>query len=179
MGPSPKSPIRALKVVKGYMLPDPDVPNRLTIWFVGGRLSPVVEQQETKENEGGSAAYGGLNEWKELFGTEQKKTWGESFRDMGAKLLLGAELPAGMAADGTLSYQLHRPHGGHGVAYIDVSEAGLIYIFYFFVLICAIASDPIFVLGTVCCLYCFTLFDSCIAYEGPVLRRTCAYYKRE
>ena len=107
------------------MLPDPNVPNRLTIWFVGGRLSPVTERQETKENEGGSAAYGGLVEWKDLFGREKKKTWGESFRDMGAKLLLGAELPAGMAADGTLSYQLHRPHGGHGVAYVDVSTAGL------------------------------------------------------
>lgn len=107
-------PIQAVKQVKGYMLPDPSVPNRLTIWFVGGKLSPIGPEG-AKPDEATAPS-----EWKELFGGSQDKTWKDSIKDAGAKLFLGAELPHGMAADGTLSYQLHRPHGGHGVAYIDV-----------------------------------------------------------
>jgi hypothetical protein len=106
-------PIQAVKQVKGYMLPDPSVPNRLTIWFVGGKLSPIVQEGANPDEATAPS------EWKELFGTSHK-TWKDSIRDAGAKLFLGAELPHGMSADGTLSYQLHRPHGGHGVAYIDV-----------------------------------------------------------
>jgi len=107
-------PIQAVKQVKGYMLPDPSVPNRLTVWFVGGKLSPVVPEGANPDE------VTAPSEWKELFGGSQDKTWKDSIRDAGAKLFLGAELPHGMSADGTLSYQLHRPHGGHGVAYIDV-----------------------------------------------------------
>lgn len=111
------APIQAVKLVKGYMLPDPSVPNRLTIWFVGGRLSPVVSSDKTLygSDEGVAPA-----EWKEMFGRDQKKTWSDSIRNAGAKLFLGAELPHGMSADGSLSYQLHRPFGGHGKTYIDV-----------------------------------------------------------
>jgi hypothetical protein len=108
-------PIQAVKQVKGYMLPDPSVPNRLTIWFVGGKLSPIIVPEGANPDEATAPS-----EWKELFGRSQDKTWKDSIRDAGAKLFLGAELPHGMSADGTLSYQLHRPHGGHGVAYIDV-----------------------------------------------------------
>ena len=111
------APIQAVKLVKGYMLPDPLVPNRLTIWFVGGELRPVVSGDEMSSRSGEVTAPA---EWKELFGRDQKKTWSDSIRNAGAKLFLGAELPHGMSADGSLSYQLHRPHGGHGVAYIDV-----------------------------------------------------------
>jgi len=112
------APIQAVKLVKGYMLPDPSVPNRLTIWFVGGKLSPVVPEADKSGTPGEVTAPA---EWKELFGRDQqKKTWSDSIRDAGAKLFLGAELPRGMSTNGTLSYQLHRPHGGHGVAYIDV-----------------------------------------------------------
>ena len=110
------APIQAVKLVKGYMLPDPSVPNRLTIWFVGGRLAPVISNDETSR----SGEVTAPAEWKEMFGRDQKKTWSDSIRNAGAKLFLGAELPSGMSADGSLSYQLHRPHGGHGVAYIDV-----------------------------------------------------------
>lgn len=111
------APIPAVKLVKGYMLPDPSVPNRLTIWFVGGRLSPVVSSDATIYGSDKGVAPA---EWKEMFGRDQKKTWSDSIRNAGAKLFLGAELPHGMSADGSLSYQLHRPFGGHGKAYIDV-----------------------------------------------------------
>ena len=33
--------MRALLSVTGYVLPDPDTPNRLTVWFTGGKLSPA------------------------------------------------------------------------------------------------------------------------------------------
>ena len=112
------APVQAVKLVKGYMLPDPSVPNRLTVWFVGGRLSPVLSSDANLC--GSSSEVVVPAEWREMFGRDQKKTWSDSIRNAGAKLFLGAELPHGMSADGSLSYQLHRPHGGHGVAYIDV-----------------------------------------------------------
>ena len=111
------APVQAVKLVKGYMLPDPSVPNRLTVWFVGGRLSPVLSSDASLC---GSSDVVAPAEWKEMFGRDQKKTWSDSIRNAGAKLFLGAELPHGMSADGSLSYQLHRPFGGHGKAYIDV-----------------------------------------------------------
>lgn len=118
-----RDPIPALQTVKGFALPDPKVPNRITIWFVGGSLCPASAAASDDLREGDTSSKSdkqdNLNGWKELFGAEQKKTWGESFRDIGAKLLLGAEIP-GMATDGSLSYTLHRPHGGHGVAFIDI-----------------------------------------------------------
>ena len=71
----------------------------------------------------GGEGFGGLQEWKALFGADHKRTWGESFRVMGAKLFLGAELPDGMEDDGTMKYLLHRPVGGHGRTFVDVSVA--------------------------------------------------------
>ena len=100
------------------MLPDPDTPNRLTVWFTGGKLSPVLPEAGSPEE----SEYGGFDEWKAVFGGKHKRTWGESFRVMGAKLLLGAELPDGMEEDGSMKYTLHRPAGGHGSAYVDVSK---------------------------------------------------------
>jgi hypothetical protein len=37
-----KKRLRALMSVKGYMLPDPNTPNRFTIWFTGGKLEPAI-----------------------------------------------------------------------------------------------------------------------------------------
>jgi hypothetical protein len=118
--PSPSRRLRGLQVVHGYMLPDPDVPNRLTVWFTGGELSPAPPPQDGSQEE--NSEYGGLEEWKELFGGEHKRTWKESFSVMGAKLFLGAELQDSMDSNGTMSYTLHRPYGGHGKAYVDVSD---------------------------------------------------------
>lgn len=117
--PSPSRRLRGLQMVHGYMLPDPDVQNRLTVWFTGGELSPAPPPRDGGHEE--HSEYGSLEEWKELFGGEHKRTWKESLSLMGAKLFLGAELQDSMDSSGTMSYTLHRPYGGHGKAYVDVS----------------------------------------------------------
>ena len=133
MEPPEGKPLKALNVTKGYMLPDPNTPNRLTVFFTSGTLSPVVDPKTKTEDGSGSdddddddaendsSPYGGINEWRELFGAEYKRTWSESFHVMGAKLLMGAEFSDGMEEDGSMKYTLHRPVGGHGVVYVDVS----------------------------------------------------------
>ena len=50
-----------------------------------------------------------------------RKTLGERARAMAAKLLLGADVPHKMEDDGHMKYHLHRPVGGHGRVYVDVS----------------------------------------------------------
>jgi hypothetical protein len=92
----------------GYMLPDPTVPNRLSIWFSGGTLE--CHQDED------------LDEWKELFyhGDLPRRDLGELARVLAAKVLLGATSVEGMADDGSMSYQLRRPIGGHGQVFCDV-----------------------------------------------------------
>eukprot|EP00546_Thalassionema_frauenfeldii_P003590 CAMPEP_0178935154 /NCGR_PEP_ID=MMETSP0786-20121207/24340_1 /TAXON_ID=186022 /ORGANISM="Thalassionema frauenfeldii, Strain CCMP 1798" /LENGTH=156 /DNA_ID=CAMNT_0020613175 /DNA_START=449 /DNA_END=920 /DNA_ORIENTATION=- len=116
---SPPHRLRALYKVKGYFLPDPEVPNRITVWFTGGHLTPA----SAPEKEVADLECGGLKEWMELFGAEHRRSWGESLGIMGAKLFLGAELPDGMETDGTMSYTLHRPYGGHGKGYVDILYA--------------------------------------------------------
>jgi hypothetical protein len=113
----PSEPLHALQVVTGYMLPDPETPDRFTVWFTGGSLSPVPPPGY----EGKLTDYVGFEEWKTIFGGDHKRSWGQSFRVMGAKLFLGAELPDGMGEDGTMAYTLRRPFGGHGKGYVDVS----------------------------------------------------------
>ena len=117
--PSPPRRLRALQTVRGYFLPDPETPNRLTVWFTGGQLAPVPPPDD--DNGLKDDNFGTLDEWIALFGAEHKKTWGESLSNLGAQLFLGAELPAGMEADGSMAYTLHRPFGGHGKGYVDVS----------------------------------------------------------
>jgi len=130
--PSPPSRLRATYKVQGYFLPDPQVPNRLTVWFTGGQLAPAFHncaspEQQQQDDEGKQKQqeqqYGDLNAWMELFGAEHRRSWGEALGLMGAKLFLGADLPDGMEPDGTMSYSLHRPYGGHGKGYVDVLYA--------------------------------------------------------
>jgi len=122
--PSPPCRVRATHVVRGYFLPDPEVPNRLTVWFTGGELAPVPAPSGTTAGLPGQGSgenrFGGMDEWVRLFGAEHKRSWGESLSLMGAKLFLGAELPDGMAQDGSMKYMLHRPYGGHGKGYVDI-----------------------------------------------------------
>lgn len=110
--PAPPCRLCAAYVVNGFYLPDPSTPNRLTVWFTGGKLSPAPPPSDE---------YGGLEEWKQLFSGDHKRTWGEKFSLLGAKIKYGAEVSNGMDAGGTMSYTLHRPQGGHGTGYVDVS----------------------------------------------------------
>ena len=118
--PSPARRLRATHVVKGFFLPDPDTPNRMTVWFTGGSLSPVLPPDSSGAED---PSRGTLNDWIDLFGAEHKRTWSEAFGVLGAKLLLGADLPDGMEPDGTMSYTLSRPYGGHGKGYADILYA--------------------------------------------------------
>eukprot|EP00980_Cylindrotheca_fusiformis_P006865 scaffold1436_cov112-Cylindrotheca_fusiformis.AAC.1 len=116
----PKKPLRAVQVLKGYLLRDPNEKNRLTVWFTGGRLSPYTPP-ESADSLADDTEYGDFEDWKEIFDRDYKTSWSESFKNMGAMLFLGAELPQGMNPDGSMTYSLSRPYGGHGKGYIDVS----------------------------------------------------------
>jgi len=121
--PAPPRRLCGVQEVQGYFLPDPSTPNRLTVWFTGGKLSPAPLPASSSNSE----EFGDLEDWKRLFSGNHKRTWGESLSVMGAKVFLGAELPKGMDESGTFSYTLHRPQGGHGKGYVDVSAIYGIY----------------------------------------------------
>jgi hypothetical protein len=90
----------------GYMLPDPKIPNRLSIWFTAGTLE-VNDDAD-------------LDDWKRIFSAQPKLGLYDRANILAARLLLGANMPETMGEDGTMSYELRRPIGGHGLAYCDV-----------------------------------------------------------
>jgi hypothetical protein len=104
-----RRPIRGLLTNHGYCVPDPNVPNRLSVWFSGGSL----EVQDDIHD---------LDEWKQLFDENEapRRDLGELARVLAAKCLLGAHLPHSMEEDGSLTYFLKRPIGGHGHVFVDV-----------------------------------------------------------
>ena len=118
----PPRRLRALNVTQGYMLPDPTTPNRLTVWFTGGRLAPAPPPKgKNLAYRSSESDFGSLEDWHVLFNdTSHRRSWDESFRVMGAKIFCGASLQDEMSPDGTMRYTLHRPAGGHGKAYVDV-----------------------------------------------------------
>lgn len=99
-------PIRGIMKNHGYMLPDPKIPNRLSIWFTAGTL-------EVNDN-------ADLDDWKRIFSAQPKLGLYDRANILAAHLLLGANMPETMDEDGTMSYELRRPIGGHGLAYCDV-----------------------------------------------------------
>lgn len=117
--PGPTKRMRAIMSVKGYVLPDPEVPNRLTVWFTGGKLSPArlpsgdgdeTDDEDQAEYNRGAASrrgpetedgFGGFDDWTAMFSKGKwRKTLGERARAMAAKLLLGADVPNKMEEDG-------------------------------------------------------------------------------
>lgn len=148
--PAPSSPIRAVMTNEGYMLADPDVPNRFTVWFTGGELvphrkggsapSPAIStscsltfhecQKKSRScalhGVGGKRPLGSASksslQWEHIFGPEDnwKRSLNEKAKVLAAKVFLGAEVPDGMEEDGTMRYTLHRPIGRHGSTYVDV-----------------------------------------------------------
>jgi len=127
--PSPAKRMRAVMSVKGYILPDPETKNRLTVWFTGGSLGPAklssndgdeTDDEEEHINSEGDG-YGGFEEWNSIFGKGKwRKALSERARGMAAKVLLGVDAPSKMEDNGQMGYSLNRPVGGHGKAYIDV-----------------------------------------------------------
>mmetsp|Transcript_38653 Transcript_38653/g.93450 ORF Transcript_38653/g.93450 Transcript_38653/m.93450 type:complete len:579 (-) Transcript_38653:281-2017(-) len=101
-------PIKGIMTTYGYSLPDPEVPNRHSIWFTGGRLQPSNDPADVKA-------------WNHLFALHPPKhTFGEKAKLLAVKLLMGATVPDGMDRNGHMNFAFTRPIGGHGVAYVDV-----------------------------------------------------------
>jgi len=102
-------PIKGILTNQGYALPDPDVPNRLSIWFSGGAFEVQDEPAD-------------LEDWKQVFDSTcaPDRNLREYANTLAARFLLGAFLPEGMEDDGTMSFTLKKPIGGHGCAYCDV-----------------------------------------------------------
>ena len=63
-----------------------------------------------------------LEEWKRVFDSTcaPNRDLREYANTLAAKLLLGALLPEDMDSDGTMSFVLKRPIGGHGSAFVDI-----------------------------------------------------------
>jgi hypothetical protein len=90
----------------GYVLPNPEKPNRISIWFTGG----TIEVNDDPKR------------WHKVFDNPKlpKRTLKEQTRTLFAKVAMGAVLPQKMEEDGRISYQLNRPLGGHETAYVDI-----------------------------------------------------------
>ena len=101
--------IRSILSNHGYLVPDPHVRNRLSIWFSGGSLEVQEEQGE-------------IDEWRTIFDTAAapNRDLREYANILAAKVLLGAHLPESLSEDGTMGFVLKRPIGGHGSAYCDI-----------------------------------------------------------
>jgi hypothetical protein len=104
-----RRPIRGIMTNFGYSVPDPNSPNRLSIWFTGGQLEVNDEESD-------------MEEWQQIFahGGTPRRDMKEFARVLAAKVLLGAEIPDAMDESGNMKYSLKRPIGGHGSAYCDV-----------------------------------------------------------
>ena len=102
-------PIRGIMTNLGFMLPDPKMPNRMSVWFTEGQLEVNDEEEDLKE-------------WQRIFDNRgaPKRALRERAHILAAKLFLGADVPDQMDEDGTMRYELKRPIGGHGLAYTDV-----------------------------------------------------------
>ena len=104
-----RKPIRGIMTNFGYAIPDPNAPNRLSIWFTGGQLEVNDEVND-------------LEDWQRIFaiGGAPKRDMKEFARVLAAKVLLGADIPDTMDDKGNMKYSLKRPIGGHGSAFCDV-----------------------------------------------------------
>ncbi len=101
-------PIKGIMTTFGYSLPDPNTPNRHSIWFTGGRIEPNDNESD-------------ISAWKKLFTMHPPMhTFGEKAKLLAVKLLMGASVPKEVAEDGSMEYTFSRPLGGHGMAYVDV-----------------------------------------------------------
>ena len=101
--------IKGILTNQGYAVPDPNVPNRLSIWFSGGALEVQDEPAD-------------LEEWMKVFDSAcaPERNVREYANILAARVLLGALVPEGMEDDGSMSYDLKKPIGGHGTAYCDI-----------------------------------------------------------
>eukprot|EP00533_Pseudo-nitzschia_delicatissima_P004118 CAMPEP_0116079226 /NCGR_PEP_ID=MMETSP0327-20121206/1031_1 /TAXON_ID=44447 /ORGANISM="Pseudo-nitzschia delicatissima, Strain B596" /LENGTH=474 /DNA_ID=CAMNT_0003569841 /DNA_START=102 /DNA_END=1526 /DNA_ORIENTATION=+ len=102
-------PIRGILTTQGYSIPDPNQPNRISVWFSGGSLEVQDEESDVEE-------------WKKIFDTSSapNRDIREYANNLAARLLLGANIPDKLEEDGTLRFDLKRPIGGHGSVFCDI-----------------------------------------------------------
>lgn len=106
----------------GYVLPDPNTPDRLSVWFSGGKIAC-----------GGNKSSHEFQVWKEIFGKpssprfkgekrRSRRSLRESVMVFAAHMMMGAT-GYNDAIDedtGEMHYTFNRPVGGHGKTYIDI-----------------------------------------------------------
>lgn len=102
-------PIKGIMTTHGYVLPDPVIKNRLSIWFTGGSLEVNDDDVD-------------LQEWARIFTPSNlpKRQLKQRAKLFAARALMGATPAGAMQSDGSISYEFKRPLGGHGSTYIDV-----------------------------------------------------------
>jgi hypothetical protein len=102
-------PITGILTNQAYVVPDPSVPNRLSIWFSGGDLEVQDEPAD-------------LDEWLKVFDSAcaPDRNLREYANILAARVLLGAIVPEEIKDDGKMSFELRRPIGGHGQAFCDI-----------------------------------------------------------
>lgn len=102
-------PIKGIMTTYGYSLPDPDTPNRHSIWFTGGRIEPNNDSSD-------------IRLWKNFFTLHPPMhSFGEKAKLLAVKLLMGATIPEEIdPEDGSMNYVFTRPLGGHGMVFVDV-----------------------------------------------------------
>ena len=100
-------PIRGIMTTWGCILPDPETPNRHSIWFKGGRIEPNDRASNVAD-------------WKHQFALHPPMhSLTQRARLLAVKWLMGAMLSDTMLEDGAMEYSFTRPIGGHGVAFVD------------------------------------------------------------
>ena len=112
-------PVEGLLTTKGFALPDPDIPNRLIIWFIEGSIEVVDADDQQR--------------WKRIFDStknvafdpeDYSRRGGESLHHHGASVLASGrsdkETATIMEPDGRISFKLSGPIGGRETSYIDV-----------------------------------------------------------
>lgn len=86
--------------------------NRLEVWFERGELKPAAGTDGDM-----------LRKWLDTVRAAQrqkKRTLGGMLKNGMLKLMMGLQLPQGVAEDGTVSFQMNRPpHGYTDILYID------------------------------------------------------------
>lgn len=99
-------PILGLMTTYGYVIPNPKMPNRLSVWFSGGSIEVNSDEER----------------WRKAFdqSASPKPTLTKMSRIFGAKVQIGASPAEEMESDGKMSYELSRPLGGHDKCYIDI-----------------------------------------------------------
>lgn len=108
-------PIKGVMTTYGYVLPDPDIPSRLTVWFSGGKME--LGSGSGASDDGSAAS------WEKIFGSANlpKRNLTEQIKMLTVKLLMGAQVNETLNKDdGSLSFSFSRPVGGHGKTYVDV-----------------------------------------------------------